>query len=320
MLQILKLVVCFRCLHSLYIGEQTVSNESLRRSKEEFKTIFPTNSIDRSRENSSFSTLRTDEKMNIIEIEKENNDSLIIIHNNPKNLSSITIRPVDKTIFEKNKNSTGSYKNMYCVKQIELTNKLLTCNPTDYCCIINVYENRFTYESQPCNFHTNSIVRSPENSSSSINHTFISSSGRSADETTVSAEALSKSKVNYSDSTVEKLNMCNNLNNCHNLCKQKVPMYDGCRNNNIPQYNNIVIYCFQSCFEREYNCPKAMINIDTKKMSIAEIIILVMCLTPFFYCIIRHAICNDCRFNMNQSSRESKIHADLTTVDDYSNI
>jgi hypothetical protein len=254
MLQILKIVVCLTCLmHSHAFPSSGAENwsslpvrsgESLDEGsiEEEMETYFP-------------ELTNENDVLNISVSENFSSNAFVVANN--------------KT------SSTVSYKNVFCAKQVELTIKLLNCNPSDICCNLNVYEDRFTYESQICNNKKNI---------SSINK-----------------------------------QMCDNLNSCHTSCKQKVSMYDGCRDVTIPKYNNIVYSCYQSCFAKEYKCPEAMLNTNTKKLSVGEIIILVICLTSFGYCIFRYTLCRDCHCDMNQNSRESKVHAD-TTVENYSNV
>lgn len=253
MLQILKIVVCLTCLMHSQSFPSPGSGESLDEGsiEEEMETYFP-------------------------ELTNENDVLNISVS---ENFSSNAIG--ESFVVANNKTSTVSYKNVFCAKQVELTIKLLNCNPSDICCNLNVYEDRFTYESQKCN---------------NIN---------------------ANNTKNISSINKQILNMCDNLNSCHTSCKQKVPMYDGCRDINLPKYNNIVYSCYQSCFAREYKCPEAMLNTNTKNLSVGEIIILVICLTSFVYCIFRYTLCRDC--HMNQNSRDSKVHAD-TTVENYSNV
>ena len=250
-----------------------MANEGFRRSEAEVNPHFP----EIAKENWGFHTFITS---------SYSNHSLYFY----EKMKDFT-ETVSNLVFAAN--STVSTNNLFCKRQVELTNQLLTCNQGDYCCKVNVYEKRFSYEMQYCNFPR----KAAEFNTMKIN-----------------------TNTNNKTSSVNKqlLNMCTNLQNCRNICKQKVPMYDGCNDINIPKYNTVIDSCYQTCFAKEYNCPQAMITTN-KNISVAEIIILVICLSSFSYCMLRYVLCASCYCNTNDSSRESKIHAD-TTVENYSNV
>jgi hypothetical protein len=99
--------------------------------------------------------------------------------------------------------------------------------------------------------------------------------------------------------------LCNNLKSCKETCKSKIPSTYSCINRKSG-YNQILDSCYETCFYKGYNCLTSS-NSKDKSMGTAEIIILVILLSSFTYCLCRHTFCKD--FYIPERRPSSKIHS-----------